>query len=330
MIRSIIGAVLGAAVFVQSAIAEPTQEQWREAARWSAQMQEALQVMISGLSQVDGFVRAMEDVGSGAIGPEEGRTQVAEVTLTMQRGVDDYKAILLAMPPHPLPDERMGKAAVDVHQQLVDQSQLLAEFIGRIGELSLQAIGGDEDATNALLGELFRSSVYIIGTDVAMLRTQVGALDEFSPLRSLNLAQIAELEYSQEIILYRAATLYGAVPDAHNGDLDLAAARLVTAREEISNGRKNAVAMRSGLLIEKARLGSTDPLYDDLIAMMDTFEADWTTFDAALAEAGALLSLMRSDDPAAEEAFNDYLDTSASLSQSLMTSQLNRSKVVGN
>lgn len=330
MIRSIIGAVLGAVLFVHSAVAEPTTEEWRAAARWSADMQEALQEMIGGFGQLDGYIITMEEVAYGEISAEEGSRQVGQITQAMQQDVAEYKATLLAMGPHPLPNESVGNAAVEVRQQLINQAQLLSDFINRLGDLSLQAIGGDEGATNALVGEIFRSGAFIIGTDIAMLQTQVAALDELSPLRALNLAQIAEMEFAQEIILHQAAALYGPAPNSHNGDLEVAAARLVTVREEISNGRKNTAAMRSALIIEKAQLGSTEPLYDDLIGMMDTFGQDWAEFEATLADAEETLKLMRSGDPAAKDAFNAYLDTSAALSQSIMTNQLNRSKVIAN
>lgn len=330
MVRYVLGALIGAVVLVWNAAAQPTMEQLQASARWSVQLQTALQGMMSEIERIDEYVVIMDRAVAEELSMEESGRLISAVTADLNRGIERYVVELEALPPHPIPDEPLGKAMVDIRQQMIGQSGMFADFFGRLDSLSRKAIDGDVQAVDQLGGEVFRSGAFLLGTDIALLRTQVNALENDNPLRNLNLASIAQLQFTREIMLSEATFRFGPSPGFSDGDLDAAGAHLPAARREIANGRRNAAKLRAMLVREKTALGSTDPLYDRIIAMVDTFAGDWANMEDALTDSEVLLRMMIEGHEDTEQAFEDYLIMTSTLASQMLASQLERSRLVAN
>jgi hypothetical protein len=330
MFRYFVSALAGAMLVVCNAFAEPTMQELQRSARWSAEMQAALQEMLRSFDQIDEYAIIMEQAVAETLTKEEALARISAVTAGSNASVDTYIAALKALPPHPMPTHPMGKAMVETRDQLISQASMFESFFERLDTLSRKAIEGDTGAVNQLLGEIFRSAAFLTGTDIALLRTQIAALETSNPLRNLNLAVVAQSEFLREILLAEASFRFGSSPGFSDGDLDLAAVSLANARREIANGRRNAAQMRSLLIAEKAQPGIDQALYNKLIAMVDLFSDDWTEMSQSITEAETLLEMMKEGDENAEAAFDAYLESSGIVSQNLVGRQLARSQLLAN
>ncbi len=330
MFRIILSALAGAVFLVWNAAAEPTMAQVQASARWSAKLQAPLQKVLQGFEYIDEYSRIMDQAVSGDLPEAEAHRQITTVTEDLNRRVDDYVAALEALPPHPMPDHPLGAAMQDIRVQLIGQASLLEDFFGRLDSLSRKAIEGDVDAVDQLGGEIFRSGAFLVGTDIALLRTQVAALETDNPLRNLNLAAIGHTQFTREVMLAEATYRFGPSPGFSDGDLDLAATVLADARREIAHGKRNAASMRALLIAEKATPDAPQELYDTLLAMLDTFNEDWAEMSAAITECEALLEMMIEGDEGADAAFDAFLVSSGVLSQNLVDRQLARSQMLAN
>lgn len=328
MFRIILSALAGAIFLVWNAAAEPTMADMQASARWSAKLQAPLQKMLRGFDNIDEYSRIMEDAVTGNLPEDEANRQITTVTDDLNRRVDDYVAALEALPPHPMPDHPIGKAMLEIRVQLIGQASLLEDFFARLDTLSRKAIAGDIDAVDQLGGEIFRSGAFLVGTDIALLRTQVAALETENPLRNLNLAGIAHTEFLREVMLAEATYRFGPSPGFSDGDLDLAARVLADARREIAHGKRNAASMRTLLIAEKAIPGAPQDLYDRMLAMVDTFDEDWAELSAALTDCETLLEMMIEGDEGTDAAFDELLVSSSVLSQNMIGRQLKRSQML--
>lgn len=329
MLRFIAGALMGVVMLVCNAVAEPTVKDLQESARWSVELQTALQTMMEDIGLIEDYIVVMDRFSQEDLSEADAETLIREITSTLNQSVAAYVSALEAMPPHPMPDEPLGKAMADIRQQMIGQSSLFGDFFERLESLSLRAVDGDAEAVDRLGGEIFRSGAFLIGTDIAMLRTQVSALDTANPLRNLNLAAINELQFTREILLAEASYRFGSSPGFSDGDLDAAGGFLSAGYREVANGRRNAAKLRTLLIEEKASLGSPDPLYDRLVTMVDTFASDWQNMEQTLAAGEDLLEMMIEGHEETETVFNDYLTLSSVLSDKMVANQLARSTLVG-
>jgi len=330
MFRFILGALLSAILIAAPARADPTEDQVRAAAQWSSNLQGALLALTAGIERMNEYSVVMDAYAQGDTSLDEAQQASTAVTAEMHEGIDTYVEALEALPPHPMRREPIGKASGGIRIQLIAQADDLRAFVNRLDTLMREALSGDTSKVDQLAGEIFRGSALLMGTDIAILRTQVAALDEMSPLRSLNLAQIAEMQFLQEVMYFEAAYRYGAGPGVASGDLDAAGRYLATARAEIANGRRNVETMRAALKAEMSSLAAPSPIYDRLFPMLDTFAGDWAIFEDTLDQADHLLKMMRADAPETEEAFSAYLDASGAFSVSLLNSQVARANLLAN
>lgn len=329
MFRYILSALAGAMLVVCNAVAEPGLEKLQEAARWSVQLQGALQEVVGEMALLDEYAVAVEGVIDGQLSAEAGAQKIAGLTSQLDQSLVHYVSALEAMPPHPLASHPLGIAGLETRDQLIAQADLISETVDRIEALSLEAIKGDADAINRLGGQLFRTSALLLGTDIALMRTQLAALDEDNPVRNLNLAGIGQMQFSREITMFAAARMFGSSPGFSDGDLDAAGGYITSARLEVSKGRRNTARMRSLLIQEKAEIGPQSyALYDNLIAMTDTFAADWADLDTVLSDAEYLLVLARNDDPFFGERFDAYMASMSKFGEVAMGRQLERSRLV--
>lgn len=329
MFRYILSALAGAMLVVCQAVAEPSLEKMQEAARWSVQLQGALQEIVGQMALMDEYVLTVEGVIDGQLSPEAGAQKITGLTSQLDRGLVHYVSALEAMPPHPMASHPLGIAGLETRDQLIAQADLISETVDRVEALSLEAIKGDGDAINRLGGQLFRTSALLLGTDIALMRTQLAALDEDNPVRNLNLAGIGQMQFSREITMFAATRMFGSSPGFSDGDLDAAGGYITSARLEVNKGRRNAARMRSLLIQEKAEMGpQSHALYDNLITMTDTFAADWTDLDTVLSDAEYLLTLARNDDPSFGGRFDAYMVSMSKFGEVAMGRQLERSRLV--
>ncbi|MGE6698383.1 hypothetical protein ACQKH5_11875 [Hyphomonas sp. NPDC076900] len=330
MFRYILSALAGAMFVVCNAFAEPSMAEMQSAARWSAQLQTAVQDLIRNFDHLDEYSVIMEQVMAEMLTEEEALLQIGAVTASFNKNVDDYVAALEAMPPHPMASYPLGKAMIETRENLVSQAGTFEIFFGRLDTLSRKAIEGDGGAVVQLSGEVFRSAAFLLSTEIAMMRPQIAALETMNPLRNLNLAVVGQNEFMREVLLAEASFRFGPSPGFSNGDLSLAAASLAAARREVANGRRNTAKLRSLLLEEKAMQGADQAFYDKLIGMVETFSDDWTEMNQSLTEAEALLKMMNEGDEDVEAAFDAYLESSGIVAQNILDRQLARSSLVAN